>query len=177
MAVDAADVKPTAELVRATERRCARCKTIVVHVGHFAEHSNRQPGRVPVGAAETVDVPRPETRSIGVAPLRLVRIHGAAVDAGTGPLIDVDVIVDETVILLHHPLPLVGVSIVMERELRQNDTREVNKLPDSRAMPDPWKCPDVTILLRATPPGCALSAKPIQPPPGLAAICRITGWN
>ena len=30
--------------------------------------------------------------------------------------------VDETVILLHPPLPLVGVSIVMERERQQNDS-------------------------------------------------------
>ena len=30
--------------------------------------------------------------------------------------------VDETVILLHSPLPLVGVSIVMERERQQNDS-------------------------------------------------------
>ena len=29
---------------------------------------------------------------------------------------------DETVILLHPPLPLVGVSIVMERERQQNDS-------------------------------------------------------
>ena len=29
--------------------------------------------------------------------------------------------VDETVILLHPPLPLVGVSIAMERERQQND--------------------------------------------------------
>ena len=29
--------------------------------------------------------------------------------------------VDETVILLHPPLPLAGVSIVMERERQQND--------------------------------------------------------
>ena len=30
--------------------------------------------------------------------------------------------VDETVILLHPPLPLVGVSIAMEREHQQNDS-------------------------------------------------------
>ena len=30
--------------------------------------------------------------------------------------------VDETVTLLHPPLPLVGVSIVMERERQQNDS-------------------------------------------------------
>ena len=30
--------------------------------------------------------------------------------------------IDETVILLHPPLPLVGVSIVMERERQQNDS-------------------------------------------------------
>ena len=30
--------------------------------------------------------------------------------------------VDETVILLHPPLPLVGVSIVMERRCQQNDS-------------------------------------------------------
>ena len=30
--------------------------------------------------------------------------------------------VDETVILLHHPLPLAGVSTVMERERQQNDS-------------------------------------------------------
>ena len=30
--------------------------------------------------------------------------------------------VDETVILLHPPLPLVGVSVVMERERQQNDS-------------------------------------------------------
>ena len=29
---------------------------------------------------------------------------------------------DETVILLHPPLPLVGVSIVMKRERQQNDS-------------------------------------------------------
>ena len=29
---------------------------------------------------------------------------------------------DETVILLHPPLPLVGVSIAMERERQQNDS-------------------------------------------------------
>ena len=33
-----------------------------------------------------------------------------------------DLAIDETVILLHHPLPLVGVSIVMERERQQNDS-------------------------------------------------------
>ena len=33
-----------------------------------------------------------------------------------------DVAVDETVILLHPPLPLVGVSTVMERERQQNDS-------------------------------------------------------
>ena len=32
--------------------------------------------------------------------------------------------VDETVILLHPPLPLVGVSIAMERERQQNDGLE-----------------------------------------------------
>ena len=37
--------------------------------------------------------------------------------------------VDETVILLHHPLPLVGVSMVMERERQQNGRLE-NGLPD-----------------------------------------------
>ena len=30
--------------------------------------------------------------------------------------------VDETVILMHPPLPLVGVSIVMKRERQQNDS-------------------------------------------------------
>ena len=30
--------------------------------------------------------------------------------------------VDETVILLHPPLPLAGVSIVMEKERQQNDS-------------------------------------------------------
>ena len=34
----------------------------------------------------------------------------------------VRIAVDETVILLHPPLPLVGVSIVMERERQQNDS-------------------------------------------------------
>ena len=34
--------------------------------------------------------------------------------------------VDETVILLHPPLPLVGVSIVMERERQQNDRTLAN---------------------------------------------------
>ena len=37
-------------------------------------------------------------------------------------LVGVQVAIDETVILLHPPLPLVGVSIVMERECQQNDS-------------------------------------------------------
>ena len=38
------------------------------------------------------------------------------------PLLNVDDLVGETAILLHPPLPLVGVSTVMERERRQNDS-------------------------------------------------------
>ena len=35
--------------------------------------------------------------------------------------VGIDLAVGETVILLHAPLPVVGVSIVMERECQQND--------------------------------------------------------
>ena len=42
------------------------------------------------------------------------QVKTAALKAATAP--------DETVILLHPPLPLVGVSIVMERERQQNDS-------------------------------------------------------
>ena len=48
--------------------------------------------------------------------------------------------VDEAVILLHPPLPLVGVSIVMERERQQNDrlvNGEQHQLPQER-----WLCGD-----------------------------------
>ena len=37
-------------------------------------------------------------------------------------VVGVGIVVDETAILLHPPLPLVGVSIVMERERQQNDS-------------------------------------------------------
>ena len=40
---------------------------------------------------------------------------------------------DETVILLHHPLPLAGVSIVMERERQQNGSLV-------RGYPHPPRC-------------------------------------
>ena len=45
-----------------------------------------------------------------------------------------DLAVDETATLLHPPLPLVSVSIVMERERRQNDSL-VNGYPDPRRPP------------------------------------------
>ena len=43
---------------------------------------------------------------------------------------------DETVILLHPPLPLVGLSIAMERERQQNDS-----LANGNANPEPTEDP------------------------------------
>ena len=53
----------------------------------------------------------------------VIRRGGPAVPAGEVRLdLDTPVAVDETVIPLHPPLPLVGVSIVMERGCQQNDS-------------------------------------------------------
>ena len=50
----------------------------------------------------------------GGGPQHRVEVAGAVVKHGLA--------VGKTVILLHHPLPLAGVSIAMERERQQNDS-------------------------------------------------------
>ena len=70
--------------------------------------------------------PGAQARRADAGPVCLLDQEGAA----RGELVPRDAVqhaglvaaVDETVILLHPPLPLVGVSIVMERERQQNDS-------------------------------------------------------
>ena len=52
---------------------------------------------------------------------RLVRLDADGGRALRAAHVRVRNLADETVILLHPPLPLVGVSIVMERDRQQND--------------------------------------------------------
>ena len=58
----------------------------------------------------------------GLSGRGLAALHVAAAAAGDHADAVALLAVDETVILLHPPLPLAGVSMVMERERQQNDS-------------------------------------------------------
>ena len=78
--------------------------------------------------------------------------------------------VDETVILLHHPLPLAGVSTVMERERQQNDSLVHGQV----AVHDVFGAKDLgwhTATFNLAAPGESPTAH--SPPPDLRCISSV----